>query len=181
MTTWVGATPAAGLVSTTSGGVARLRRDRLEKRTNGPVYEVIMIGDFRELDNITADLGIEAWGLGLENAFASAVHGLASLLSDLPGGDRPLTRKIRIEAGSLPSLLVQFLNEIIYLEDTESFLPGKITHLKIRNNHLNATLTGAIFDPEIHTLNAHIKAATYHGLEIVEKRDEVRMKVIFDI
>ena len=140
-----------------------------------------MSGGFRELENITADLGIEAWGLGLEDAFVSTVHGLASLISDLSGGDQPLTRKIRIQAGSLPSLLVQLLNEIIYLEDTESFLPGKITHLKIRNNHLDATLTGAIFDPEIHTLNAHIKAATYHGLEIVEEGDEVRVKVIFDV
>ena len=115
-----------------------------------------MSGGFRELENITADLGIEAWGLGLEDAFTSAVHGLAFLISDSPGGDEPLTRKIRIEAGSPPSLLVQLLNEIIYLEDTESFLPGKITHLKISNNHLDATLTGATYDPEIHTLNAHI-------------------------
>ena len=140
-----------------------------------------MIGGFRELENITADLGIEAWGFGLEDAFTSAVHGLASLLSDSSGSDHHLTRKIRIQAGSLPSLLVQLLNEIIYLEDTENFLPGKITRLKIRNNRLDATLTGAIFDPEIHTLNAHIKAATYHGLEIVEEGDEVRVKVIFDV
>ena len=140
-----------------------------------------MSGGFRELENITADLGIEAWGFGLEGAFASAVHGLASLLSDLPGGDQPLTRQIRIETGSLPSLLVRFLNEIIYLEDTQSFLPGRITHLKIQNNNLDATLTGAIFNPEIHTLNAHIKAATYHGLEIVEEGETVRIKVIFDV
>lgn len=140
-----------------------------------------MSGGFRELENITADLGIEAWGSGLEGAFASAIHGLASLLSDLPGGDQPLTRQIRIEAGSLPSLLVQFLNEIIYLEETQSFLPGRITHLTIQNNDLDATLTGAIFNPEIHTLNAHIKAATYHGLEIVEEGKTVRIKVIFDV
>ncbi len=136
---------------------------------------------FRELENITADLGIEAWGADLEDAFASSAHGLASLLSDLPGSKQPLTRKIRIEAESLPSLLVQFLNEIIYLEETENFLPGRVTHLKILNNDLDATMTGAIFDPEIHTLNAHIKATTYHGLEIVEEEDEVRVRVIFDV
>ena len=140
-----------------------------------------MSGGFRELENITADLGIEAWGSSLEDTFVSAVHGLASILSDLPGGDQPLTRKIRIEAESLPSLLVQFLNEIIYLEETEDFLPGKVTHLKIKNNDLDATLTGAIFDPKIHTLNAHIKAATYHELEIVEEEDKVRVRVIFDV
>ena len=136
---------------------------------------------FKELDNITADLGIEAWGPRLEDAFASAVQGLAFLLSDLPEHDQPLTRKIRVKADSLPSLLVQLLNEIIYLEETQNFLPGKITHLKITNNSLDTTLTGAIFDPERHVLNAQIKAATYHGLEIEEKENSFKIKVIFDV
>ena len=140
-----------------------------------------MSGGFRELENITADLGLEAWGTNLEDAFASAAHGLASLLSNVSEGDQPVTRQIRIEAGSLSSLLVQFLNEIIYMEETEDFLPGEITHLEIHNNNLDATLTGVIFDPEMHSLNAHIKAATYHGLEIVEEENEVRVRVIFDV
>jgi SHS2 domain-containing protein len=140
-----------------------------------------MSGGFRELENITADLGLEAWGTNLEDAFASAAHGLASLLSNVSEGDQPVTRQIRIEAGSLSSLLVQFLNEIIYMEETEDFLPGEITHLKIHNNNLDATLTGVIFDPEMHSLNAHIKATTYHGLEIDQTGQEVRIKVIFDV
>jgi SHS2 domain-containing protein len=139
------------------------------------------MGGFRELENITADLGIEAWGLDLEDAFASTAEGLACLLSNQPDGDQLLTRDINIQASSLSSLLVQFLNEIIYLEETQSFLPGKVTHLKVLNNNLDATLTGSIFDPAIHTLNAHIKAATYHGLEIMEVGNIVRIRVIFDV
>ena len=140
-----------------------------------------MSEEFRELENITADLGIEAWGPSLEGAFASTAQGMASLLSDLPGGSLPLTREIRIKAGSLPSLLVQFLNEIIYLEDTQSFLPGKVTHLKITGNSLEATIAGAVFDAEKHTLDAHIKAATYHELKIDQTGDQVRIRVIFDV
>jgi len=136
---------------------------------------------FRELENITADIGIQAWGAGLEDAFASAAHGLASLLSDLPESDQPLSRRIRIEAGSLPSLLVQFLNEIIYLEETEGFLPGTVKTLTIDNLCLEADITGASYDPDHHALLAQIKAATYHGLEIVEKGETVRIRVIFDV
>jgi SHS2 domain-containing protein len=136
---------------------------------------------FRELENITADLGIEAWGFSLEDAFASAAHGLASLLSELPEDNQPLTRQIRIEAESLPSLLVQFLNEIIYLEETQDFLPGAVKHLTLTGNRLNATLTGAAYDPEIHTLNAQVKAATYHGLEIDQSGQQVKVRVIFDV
>ncbi len=136
---------------------------------------------FRELENITADLGIEAWGHSLEDAFSSAAHGLASLLSELPGGEQPLEKDIHLEADSLPTLLVQFLNEIIYLEETQDFLPGAVKHLTLTGNRLDATLTGAAYDPEIHTLNAQVKAATYHGLEIKKEGDTVRIKVIFDV
>ncbi len=136
---------------------------------------------FRELENITADLGIEAWGHSLEDAFSSAAHGLASLLSELPGGEQPLEKDIHLEADSLSTLLVQFLNEIIYLEETQDFLPGAVKHLTLTGNRLDATLTGAAYDPEIHTLNAQVKAATYHGLEIVDEGETVRIKVIFDV
>jgi len=140
-----------------------------------------MSGGFRELENITADLGIRAWGPDLEGAFASAARGLACLLSDQPSHKQPVTRQIRIEAGSLQSLLIQFLNEIIYLEDTENFLPGAVSDMAINGYSLDATLTGDTFDPEIHNINAHIKAATYHGLEIDQEDDEVIIKVIFDV
>jgi SHS2 domain-containing protein len=136
---------------------------------------------FRELENITADLGIEAWGHSLEDAFSSAAHGLASLLSELPGGEQPLEKDIHLEADSLSTLLVQFLNEIIYLEETQDFLPGAVKHLTLTGNRLDATLTGAAYDPGIHTLNAQVKAATYHGLEIEKEGDTVRIRVIFDV
>lgn len=140
-----------------------------------------MSDGFRELENITADLGIEAWGKNLEGAFASTAHGLAFLLSDPPENDWPVTRNIKVEAPSVASLLVQFLNEIIYLEDTDGFLPGRVTSLQIRNNTLEADLSGYVFDPDIHELKSHIKAATYHGLDITEEEDCVRIRVIFDV
>ena len=140
-----------------------------------------MSGGFKELENITADLGIEAWGQDLEGAFTSAAHGLACLMSAQPSNKQTITRRIRIKAGSLQSLLIQFLNEIIYLEETEDFLPGAVTDLTISGYNVDATLTGDTFDPGIHNINAHIKAATYHGLEIVQSSEEVTIKVIFDV
>ena len=83
-----------------------------------------MSGGFRELENITADLGIEAWGLGLEDAFTSAVHGLASLLSDSSEGDQPLAdyqtldnelRKYKDELATRQRLII--LNKIDQIND----------------------------------------------------------------
>lgn len=140
-----------------------------------------MSGGFRELENITADIGIEAWGPGLENAFSSTALGLASLISEPSESGVPLTREIRIESGSLPGLLVGFLNEIIYLQETEDILLRRVTRLEIRDNCLDASITGVLFDPAVHTLSAHIKAATYHGLTIDQSGERVTINVIFDV
>jgi len=139
------------------------------------------MGGFRELENITADLGIEAWGRSVEEAFAAAAEGLFSLLSSPQGTDNPLIEEIRIKAPSLPSLLVRFLNEIIYLLETQDFLPRQVTSLTVRDNTLHATLAGARYDPSVSTLDAHVKAATYHGLAIEKEGGEVRIRVIFDV
>ena len=140
-----------------------------------------MQGGFKELENITADLGIEAWGTDLEGAFSSTAQGLAYLLSDQPSRKQSESRQIRIEADTLPSLLVQFLNEIVFLQETEDFLPGAVTDLTMSRTSLDATLTGGIFDPKLHDINAHIKAATYHGLKIEQTSERVTIKVIFDV
>jgi SHS2 domain-containing protein len=136
---------------------------------------------FIELDNITADIGIQAWGADLEEAFISAALGLASLLTDLPRGEGTLSREIRIETESLQSLLVQFLNEIIFLEEAEGFITCGVNNLKIKDNTLQTTLSGVLFDPALHTVNTHIKAATYHGLTIDETGEDTKISVIFDV
>jgi SHS2 domain-containing protein len=140
-----------------------------------------MAGGFKELDGITADLGIEAWGENLEEMFTQAGLGLAASIATLPADGDSTTRNICIEAPSLPDLLVKFLNEIIYLEDVDGFLLHRIPKISIKDSNLEATLTGVTFNPSLHSINSHIKAATYHGLAIEEAPGEIRVRVIFDV
>jgi SHS2 domain-containing protein len=148
-----------------------------------------MVAGFKELEGITADLGIEAWGETLEGMFIQAGLGLASTMVPLLKSDNKTTRTILIEAPSSPDLLVKFLNEIIYMEEVDGFLLGSIPKLSIydaalktrANVRLETTLTGTIYNPSRHTINAHIKAATYHGLAIEETHGEFKVRVIFDI
>jgi SHS2 domain-containing protein len=140
-----------------------------------------MVAGFKELEGITADLGIEAWGKNLEEMFMQAGLGLAAIIAELPEDSDSITRNILIEAPSILDLLVKYLNEIIYLEEVDGFLLHHIPELSMENSCLKATLTGVTFNPSRHTINTHIKAATYHGLAIEETPGEVRVRVIFDI
>jgi len=140
-----------------------------------------MAGNFRELEGITADVGIEAWGATIEEAFIQTSDGLASLISDRSTLSDDLTEEIEVTADDLPGLLVNFLNEIIFLAETGSFLPLKTVSLRIRGSTLAATIKGCIFQPEINIRNVGVKAATYHGLTIEEGPERVTIRVIFDV
>jgi SHS2 domain-containing protein len=140
-----------------------------------------MSGGYRELDGITADLGLEAWGPDTAESFRQAAQGLAAFLSDITLLDNAESRSVTITADTTESLLINLLNEIIYLEETEDFLTGSVNYLEIKAGTLSATLAGTVFDPEIHRRGAAIKAATYHGLTINVVDDSVRVTVIFDI
>ncbi len=140
-----------------------------------------MVSGFKELEGITADAGIEAWGDTLEEAFTGAAEGLASLLANLPENCLEKAVPVTVRGENLSSLLVHFLNELIFLEETANLIPGRIKKLWINGYNLFAMVRcarGASIDPSERN---HIKAATYHDLTIDQNPDQVRIKVIFDV
>ena len=140
-----------------------------------------MAKGFRELEGITADLGLEAWGETVQEAFMSAAEGLASLLGSIPAEKLGRTMHISVHGEDLPSLLVRFLNEMIYMEETRDLIPGKIQKLWISGHSLFAVFKcaeGSTVDPAERT---SVKAATYHDLEINQSKRGVRIRVILDV
>ena len=135
--------------------------------------------DFEILDH-TADVGIIAYGADIKQAFANAARGLFSLIIKLDEIQEVLHRDIRVSASDEESLLVEWLNELIYLFDAENmiFKRFEITHLN--NTRLMARSYGEKVDKARHKLKTGVKAATYHMLKI-DKDDGCRVQVLFDI
>jgi SHS2 domain-containing protein len=140
-----------------------------------------MASGFKELEGITADAGIEAWGDNVTEAFMGAADGLASLIADIPDEKLTKSESISITEENQSSLLVRFLNEMIYLEETHDLVPGKVKKLWINGPNLFAVVRCAESRAVNPADRTHVKAATYHGLEINESETEVRIKVIFDL
>lgn len=140
-----------------------------------------MASGFKELEGITADAGIEAWGDSVAEAFIGAAEGLASMLAKIPEEKLTRSESISVNGENLSTLLVKFLNEMIYLEETHDLIPGKIKKLWIREPNLFAIVMCADSSAVDPADMGHIKAATYHGLEINQTETEIRIKVIFDL
>jgi SHS2 domain-containing protein len=135
--------------------------------------------DFEILDH-TADVGIIAYGADLKQAFANAARGLFSLITELDDVEEALYRDIELTASDEESLLVGWLNELVYRFDTEGVLFKRFDITQLGDRQLKARSYGEKVDSSKHSLKTGVKGATYHMLK-VDKTNGFRVQVLFDI
>ena len=135
--------------------------------------------DFEIIDH-TADVGIRAYGADISQAFANAARALFSLITELDNVTEALHRDIEVTAPDQESLLVEWLNELIYLFDAEQILFKRFDITRLNQTHLKARNYGEKVDKSKHKLKIGVKAATYHMLK-VDRGDGCQLQVLFDI
>jgi SHS2 domain-containing protein len=131
---------------------------------------------YEQLDH-TADLGLRIHGRTLRQLFANAAYAMFSQLADLEEIEPNLRREVKVEGIDYESLLVNWLNQLLYLHDThhEVYVACEIHSLS--RQRLQATVQGAATE-NIHTI---IKAATYHDLSIAKTDGWYLATVVFDV
>lgn len=135
--------------------------------------------DFEIIDH-TADVGIRAYGADMKQAFANAAKALFSLIAELDNVQEVVHRDIELTAPDRESLLVEWLNELIYLFDVENIIFKRFDIITLTNTKLKARSYGEKVDKSKHNLKTGVKAATYHMLKI-ERGDGYLAQVLFDI
>ena len=133
-----------------------------------------------EIIDHTADVGIIAHGVDMKQAFANAATGLFSLITDLDIVKETLCRDIEVTATDKESLLVEWLNELIYRFDTENIIFKRFDITELNDTRLKGRSYGEKVDNSRHELKTGVKAATYHMLK-VDKNDGCKVQVLFDI
>lgn len=125
-----------------------------------------------------ADLKIRVKGKTLAELFNNAAFALAvSQKGDENFSNEKIQKEIKIKASDANTLLVDFLNELLYLSDTEELVFPEIEFKKINEKGLEAVASGYKYD----NLKIEIKAATFHGLEIKKEKEKFSAEIIFDI
>ena len=128
-----------------------------------------------------ADLGIEARGKTMAQAFEQAATGLVSVILDLSSVEALVSRELTLEASDLEHLVVKWLAEVLYLYDGEKFVSKEFSVSELRPHSLRATVVGETFVPEKHVTRLDVKAVTYHQLVVEETNSECRIRVFLDI
>lgn len=120
---------------------------------------------FKIIDPVTAT-GLEFWAPSLAALFIQAARGLTSMLVEVEQL-RPIEeRHLEIRAKDVEALMVAWINEIIYLFDTEGFLVEAVSVREVDPWHLKVVALGEQYNPDKHVINTPLRAASYHHLSL---------------
>ncbi|HJO02271.1 MAG TPA: archease [Candidatus Woesearchaeota archaeon] len=130
----------------------------------------------------TADAKFQAYGNNMGEAFSNAALAMFSVITDTKKIKKKIKKEIKVKGTDLKSLLYNFLEELLFLLDTNSFLLNKIEKISIKKMKgkysLNATVVGDKADN--YETSGDIKAVTYNEMEIKEN-DKVMVQVVLDL
>lgn len=131
----------------------------------------------------TADIGLHAYGETLPELFANAARGMESLMVAPEQVETRVSHEVSVEGHDLVSLLVSWLNELIFLFDTEYLLLRDFQITDFTGTHLKATVAGEPYDSLRHALSSAIKAVTWHEAYVqpVPEAQGYQARIIFDI
>lgn len=137
---------------------------------------------FRELEH-TADRALYVWGREPADLFVGAARGMYGLMGDLERLVPQSWRTIRLEAGDWEGLLVEWLNELLFLGEQEGllFTDFCIEPIGDITSETEPALIASVGGSAAPVTGAHIKAATFHDLKVVRDGVGWSVTITFDV
>jgi SHS2 domain-containing protein len=129
----------------------------------------------------TSEIGIRLKAASAPALFSCAAQAMFHLVTPVDEAMREeidQSRTITVVSTDSESLLVDWLNELLYLYETSGVVFRRFTISTWEPTRLEATAAGG----RVETPPAmHIKAVTYHQLAVEEKDEAWQAQVFFDI
>ena len=121
----------------------------------------------------TAELELELESDSAEGALEEALLAFAELVG--PGDGEPAEHRIDLEGRDLPSVLASWLEELVFLSDTEGLVPED-ADLRLDGLRLTGVVRGRRGSPR-----PIVKAVTLHRLRFGPRDGVWRGRVVLDV
>ena len=131
----------------------------------------------------TADAMFRAYGRNCEEAFSNSALALFAIITDVTQVEPTIKREVNVKSKDKEALLYDFLEELIYLTDTEGFLLSKVQELSINKDYAGINLRAVILGDSAgkYDVVSAIKAMTYNEMKIVHEPDFVMIQAVPDL
>ena len=140
-----------------------------------------MIPEGYEYFDVAADVGVAAWGEDLPGCLRQCALGVFNLIVPTDAVQPVETREVAARGTPVEVLLVNWLNECLYVHDLEGFVVSEVARPEVTATGVHALLRGEPVDPSRHPRGTVVKAATFHDLEVSEAPGRVTARVVLDI
>jgi SHS2 domain-containing protein len=132
--------------------------------------------------DVEADVGVTAWGPTLADAFAQAALGVLALIVAPDAVQARQTRDVRAQGESVEELLVNWINECLYVHELEGFVARRVEVTALEGNRrVHGQLHGEELDTRRHRLGTVVKAATFHRVAVREADAGAEVSLIVDV
>lgn len=126
----------------------------------------------------TADVGVRGWGETLEETFRQTTLGLLDIVGAWkPGRGSP--EPIEVEARDLGGLLVDWLGEVLYLQEVRDVIVSAVNVETVGRTRARGSVEWVERPVEIE--GTAVKAITYHQLSVEERDGGWAATVYLDI
>lgn len=132
---------------------------------------------YKLLDH-TADALVEVHGKTLDEWFENAAYALFDQITDVSKVEPKGEMKVVLSADSREQLVVDFLQELLYIHDAENLVLSRF-RVKTDGRRLEASVSGEEFDEKRHPKRSVVKGVTYHRLEFDDQKGTLTL--LFDV
>lgn len=131
---------------------------------------------FEEVEH-AADWAFHARGADLKQLFANAARALFELQAGEPPPSAGVERQVKVQGFDRETLLVNWLNELLYLQEQHGETYSEFQFQEIVDTRLQARIRGR----SSAGAGRRIKAVTFHGLQIRRTAEGWEATVVVDV
>lgn len=130
---------------------------------------------YQEIEH-TADRELEVWAPDMAQLLETAARGMNDIGGVRTAEPIPQSRMIQFQGADPETLLVNFLNDLLYFAETERLAFDQF-HITERGGIWEARLIGK----PIISQDKEIKAVTFHRLEVRRTEQGLTVNIVFDV
>ena len=131
----------------------------------------------------TADMKFQAFGKDFEEALMNSVEATFFGLCGEANIASKTQKEIKIQAKTKQNLVYDFIDEFLFIMDTESLVLSKIERPKVERNDDEFVVSCIAFfdDAKNYDISGNVKSVTYSEMLIEEKENDVMIQIVLDI
>lgn len=131
----------------------------------------------------TADIKFQSFGKKLEEAFENAGYALVETITKGLKVKEKIKKTIKAEDKDKEALLYNFLEEFLFLLDTEDFLLSKVNKISIKTDNNRYKLIAEVIGDKAfdYKITNNVKAITYNEIFVKQEKNKWACQVVIDV